>query len=143
MTAVHKPFVFGKRSKENLIGVNPNLVSVVTLALELSPVDFTVTNGLRTKERQLELVRLGKSRTLRSRHLTGHAIDVAAFVHGKISWDWAYYDQIAVAMKNAAKVLGITIEWGGDWESFKDGPHFQLSWKDYPNKPDATGGEQA
>lgn len=127
-----KKFVLGKRSRRNLIGVHPELVGVVEEALEITTVDFAVTDGLRDLERQEELVAKGASKTMRSRHLTGHAVDVAAFVDGKISYDWVYYEEIAKAFKLAAARLGVTIEWGGDWKSFRDGPHFQLSWKEYP-----------
>jgi peptidoglycan L-alanyl-D-glutamate endopeptidase CwlK len=64
--------------------------------------------------------------------LTGHAVDLAALVGGEIRWDWPLYDRLAVAMKGAAKECGVRIEWGGDWTSFKDGPHFQLPWQGYP-----------
>ncbi|ENZ5479592.1 endolysin [Serratia marcescens BIDMC 44] len=124
-------FRFSPRSEKNLQGVNPALVSVVRRALELSPVDFGITEGLRTMERQHEMVRTGKSQTLKSRHLTGHAVDVVAYLGTNISWEWKYYEQIAAAFKQAGKELGTVIEWGGDWKSLKDGPHFQLSVKDF------------
>jgi peptidoglycan L-alanyl-D-glutamate endopeptidase CwlK len=69
---------------------------------------------------------------MRSRHLTGHAVDLGALIGGQVRWDWPLYYKIADAMKRAAKELGIPIEWGGDWQKFKDGPHFQLPWKEYP-----------
>ena len=77
------------------------------------------------------LLRTGKSTTMNSRHLTGHAVDIAPYVKGGISWDWKYYYAMADAMKQAAEELGVALEWGGDWRSFKDGPHFQLSWSKY------------
>lgn len=113
------------RSEKNLVGVHPDLVKVVRKAAELSEVEFIVTEGLRTLERQKELVAKGASQTLNSRHLTGHAVDLAAVVGTEVRWDWPLYDKLAVAMKQAAKELGIDIEWGGDWK-FRDGPHFQL-----------------
>jgi peptidoglycan L-alanyl-D-glutamate endopeptidase CwlK len=125
-------FSFSERSKKNLQGVNPALIAVVRRALELSLVDFGITEGLRTMERQREMVRTGKSQTLKSRHLTGHAVDVVAYLGANISWEWKYYEQIAAAFKQAGKELGTVIEWGGDWKSLKDGPHFQLSVKDFP-----------
>ena len=125
-------FRLGSRSQINLRGINPDLRRVVERAIEITPVDFTVIEGLRTKERQRELVNKGASRTMNSRHLTGHAVDLAAWVDGAISWEWPHYHRIAAAMKQAAAELGIRIEWGGDWKSFKDGPHFQLPFKDYP-----------
>lgn len=120
-------FKLSQRSIDRLNGVHPDLVSVVKLAIERSDVDFMVTEGLRTKERQRELVAAGASKTMNSRHITGHAVDLAAYVNG-IRWDWPLYEKIAKAMKQAAYELNIKIEWGGDWKSFKDGPHFQIPW---------------
>lgn len=120
-------YKLSQRSIERLKGVHPDLVSVVMLAIERTDVDFLVTEGLRTKERQRELVAAGASKTMNSRHITGHAVDLAAYVNG-IRWDWPLYEKIAKAMKQAAYELNIKIEWGGDWKSFKDGPHFQIPW---------------
>lgn len=120
-------FKLSQRSIDRLKGVHPDLVSVVKLAIERSDVDFMVTEGLRSKERQKELVAAGASKTMNSRHITGHAVDLAAYVNG-IRWDWPLYEKIAKAMKQAAYELNIKIEWGGDWKSFKDGPHFQIPW---------------
>lgn len=117
---------FSERSYSKLEGVNPKLIAVATLALKLSPVDFTVTEGLRTVSRQRQLVAEGKSRTMNSKHIVGRAIDVAAIDNGTVSWNFPLYEQIATAFKQAAAQLGVAIEWGGDWASFKDGPHFQL-----------------
>ncbi|EOO9467045.1 M15 family metallopeptidase, partial [Escherichia coli] len=111
---------------KNLEGVKPQLVAVVRRALELSEVDFGITEGLRTKERQKQLVAEGKSQTMNSRHLTGDAVDVVAWGGSQVSWDWPLYEKIAQAFKQAAAELGTAIEWGGDWTSLKDGPHFQL-----------------
>jgi|TARA_R100000084_G_scaffold108987_1_gene73393 peptidoglycan L-alanyl-D-glutamate endopeptidase CwlK len=119
------------RSKERLKGVHPDLVAVVERAIEITEQDFTVLEGLRSKERQKQLYRSGASKTMNSRHLTGHAVDIAPYVEGAVSWDWDYYYPMADAMKEAAKELDVPIEWGGDWKSFKDGPHFQLPWKEY------------
>lgn len=119
------------RSIDKLNGVHADMVKVVKRAIEITSVDFSVTEGLRSIERQKELVAKGASKTMKSRHITGHAIDVAAFIDGKISWDWKYYENIADAMKQAAKEVGVNIEWGGDWVSFKDGPHFQLPHGEY------------
>jgi peptidoglycan L-alanyl-D-glutamate endopeptidase CwlK len=118
------------RSLKNLTGVHPDLVKIVLLAAERA--DFVVTEGVRTTLRQAELVKAGASQTMKSRHLTGHAVDLAALVGGEVRWDWPLYTNLAVAMKSAAQELSIPLEWGGDWKSFKDGPHFQLPWKDYP-----------
>lgn len=125
-------FKFSQRSENNLRGVHPDLVKVVRLALELSPVDFGITEGLRTVERQKQLVAEGKSQTMNSRHISGHAVDVFAYPTPAGSWDWQCYQQISQAFKQAGKNLGIPVEWGGDWKTLKDGPHFQLPYADYP-----------
>jgi peptidoglycan L-alanyl-D-glutamate endopeptidase CwlK len=119
------------RSVQRLAGVHPDLVRVVSRAMELTAVDFIVTEGLRTAARQKALVAAGASQTMKSRHLTGHAIDLAASVKGQVRWDWPLYSKLADAMKAAAKELSVPLEWGGDWK-MKDGPHFQLPWATYP-----------
>jgi peptidoglycan L-alanyl-D-glutamate endopeptidase CwlK len=123
---------FSARSESRLAGVHHDLVRVVRKALTLSPVDFAVIEGLRTTERQAELLKAGASRTMNSRHITGHAIDLAPFIAGSIRWDWPPFHQIAKAMKDAAAAEGVAIVWGGDWRTFKDGPHFELDRKVYP-----------
>lgn len=125
-------YALSERSLRRLEGVHPDLVRVVKRAIEITPVDFAVTEGLRTKEKQEQLVKAGASKTMRSRHLTGHAVDLAAVIGSEARWDWALYPQLANAMKSAANELNVPIEWGGDWVSFKDGPHFQLPWEQYP-----------
>lgn len=125
-------FRLSQRSRAALQGVHPDLVAVVEAAIELTPVDFMVTEGMRTAARQAELVRAGASRTLNSRHLTGHAIDVAAWVDGQVRWDWPLYPRIAEAFKAAAKGRGIPLIWGGDWPRLRDGPHFELDRGAYP-----------
>ena len=125
-------FVFSKRSLRNLEGVHPDLVLVVRRALELTEVDFVVVEGIRTLEKQRQYVESGASRTMNSRHLTGHAVDLIAWVDRTVNWCLVYYEKIAAAMKEAGSELGIPVEWGGDWKGFKDGPHFQLPWKEYP-----------
>ena len=125
-------FVLGAKSKERLKGVHPDLVRVVERAIQTTDVDFTVLEGLRTATRQQQLVKSGASKTMRSRHLTGHAVDLAAVVGGEIRWDWPLYAKIAKAVKQAAADVKVPIEWGGDWRTFKDGPHWQLPWKQYP-----------
>ena len=125
-------FKFSKRSLDNLVGVHKDLIRVANRALSISKIDFVITSGVRTIEEQKKLVASGASRTMRSRHLTGHAIDVAALNKGKVTWDGKYYTPIAEAMKQAAKDLGVHIKWGGDWESFKDMPHFELDREFYP-----------
>ena len=125
-------FQLGPRSKMRLNGVHPDLVKVVERAIEITPVDFTVLEGLRSPERQKTLYEAGASQTLNGRHITGHAVDLGAWVDDQVDWSWPLYYKIARAMKEAAKELKIDIEWGGDWITFKDGPHFQLSRRSYP-----------
>ncbi len=120
------------RSLKRLEGVHDDLVKVVKLASDLSPNVFIVTEGLRTLERQKQLLAAGASQTLRSRHLTGHAVDLAVKVGDEVRWDWPLYRDLAVVMKDAANQLGVPLEWGGDWKSLVDGPHYQLPWKEYP-----------
>lgn len=122
-------YTLGPRSRDNLEGVHTDLQRVVERAIEITDKDFTVIEGLRDIERQRELVNKGKSTTMNSRHLTGHAVDIAPW---PISWDWEYFYPIADAMKQAAEELEVDLEWGGDWKSFPDGPHYQLSRKAYP-----------
>lgn len=121
-------FKLGKKSLKRLEGLHPDLVAVVELAIKRTKVDFTVLEGMRTITRQYKLYDAGASRTLRSRHLTGHAVDLGAWVDGKVDWSWPLYDDIAKAMKESSLELDIGLEWGGDWKTFKDGPHFQLPW---------------
>lgn len=125
-------FALSKKSEDRLTGVHPDLVRVVRRALELSPIDFAVTEGRRTKERQAVLVKDGASRTMNSRHITGHAVDLAPIIGGTISWAWPPFHRLAAAVKQAAAELGVRIVWGGDWVTFKDGPHFELDRKVYP-----------
>jgi len=125
-------FAFGARSRARLTGVHPDLVRVVELALTYSPHDFTITEGLRSVARQRELKAAGASQTMNSRHITGHAIDFAVLVGGKVRWDWPLYGQVAAAFKRAAKELNVPIIWGGDWKSLRDGPHVELDRKRYP-----------
>ena len=122
-------YVLGNKSRRKLHGVHPDLVAVVKRAIEITEQDFTVLEGLRTLERQQQLYNTGKSKTMNSRHLTGHAVDLAPW---PITWDWDHFYPIADAVKQAADELDIPIEWGGDWKSFPDGPHFQLPWAEYP-----------
>ena len=125
-------FKLGERSLSRLQGVHPDLVKVVKRAIELTTIDFTVLEGLRSPERQRQLYEAGASQTLKGRHLTGHAVDLGAWVGDEVRWDWPLYHQIANAMKAAATELGIPIVWGGDWKTFKDGPHFELDRRYYP-----------
>ena len=125
-------FRLSVRSRTRLVGVYPALTAVVEAAILRSPVDFMITEGLRTATRQAALVEAGASRTLRSRHLTGHAVDVAALVEGQVRWDWPLYGKIAQAFKAAAADLKTPLIWGGDWKTLRDGPHFELDRKAFP-----------
>lgn len=125
-----------ERSLRNLEGVHPDLVKVVKRAAEISPVPFVVTEGLRTLERQRALKAAGKSWTLDSRHLTGHAVDVVDA--DNFGYDMPDLTEIAKAMRQAAKELGVPIKWGanvkhgGDFKSVNDSPHFEIDRKAYP-----------
>lgn len=129
--------ILDARAEKSLKGVHPDLVKVARRAAEITSVDFTITCGKRSVAEQKILVAKGASQTMKSRHIPGangfsHAIDLAAKIGKDIRWDWPLYAKLAAAMKQAAKDVGVTIEWGGDWKSFKDGPHFQLPWSKYP-----------
>lgn len=132
---------FSYDPNNRLNGVHPDLVRVVRRASELTTVPFIVTEGVRSVERQRALVAKGASKTMRGRHLTGHAVDLAAFLDlngdgkagaSEVRWDWPLYAKLATAMKQAAAELKVSIQWGGDWKTFKDGPHFELDRKVYP-----------
>ena len=135
-------FRLGKRSRSRLEGVHPDLKAVVELAITLTMLDFTVLEGARSDERQIVLFAVGATSTMNSRHKVkkvedggdgfAHAVDLGAWIDGEVRWDWPLYDKIAACMKLASFELGIEIEWGGDWRSFRDGPHFQLPWATYP-----------
>lgn len=141
-------FKLGKKSRDRLAGVHPDLIRVVERAIELTEVDFTVLEGVRSKVRQEKLVASGASQTMNSRHLTGHAVDLGAFVAGQVRWDWGLYLRIAEAVRTASLELGIPIRWGGTWgllsdlkgditadvlhKRFPDGPHFELDRRKYP-----------
>lgn len=118
--------------------VHPDLVRIVMRASEITGTPFIVTCGIRSLDEQRLLVAKGASKTMRSRHLPGktnglsHAVDLAALIGDKIRWDWPLYSLLAKAMKQSAKELKIPLEWGGDWRTFKDGPHFQLPWSTHP-----------
>ena len=122
-------YKLSQRSMQNLSGVHPDLIAVVKRAIQITEQDFSVIEGVRHINRQRELVAKGASKTMNSRHLTGHAVDLAPY---PVNWDWEYFYPIADAMKAAADELEVDLEWGGDWKSFPDGPHFQLSWESYP-----------
>ncbi len=125
---------YSPRSLKNLEGIHPDLRRVIDRALRESPLDFVVIEGLRTKERQKKLVASGASRTMLSRHITGHAVDLVPIgPNGKAAFDWPLYDRLGPVVKEAAAREGVAIIWGGDWTSFKDGPHFELDRKVYPD----------
>ena len=126
-----------QKSLTKLDGAHPDLARVIKRAAALSSIDFTVLEVLRTVARQKELVAKGASKTMKSRHLPGadgksRAVDIAPLDGGQVSWAWPLYHKLAPIIKQAAKDEGVAIEWGGDWKSFRDGPHWQLTWKDYP-----------
>lgn len=151
-------FRLGLKSKIKLRGVHPDLVAVVERAIQVSAVDFTVLEGLRSVDRQRELVARGASKTMQSRHLSGHAVDLGALLSGSVSWHWSLYEHIAVAVQQAARELKVPIRWGGVWDRhlnelgnihdecaayverriaadksvFTDGPHFELPAGEYP-----------
>ena len=124
------PYKLGTRSLQSLSGVHPDLVAVVKLAITITEQDFTVIEGIRNINRQRELVKAGKSTTMNSRHITGHAVDMVPW---PVDWeDIERFEIMAEAMKLAAEELDIPIVWGGDWKSFYDAPHFELDRKSYP-----------
>jgi peptidoglycan L-alanyl-D-glutamate endopeptidase CwlK len=124
--------VLGARSLSRLEGVHPDLVRVVKRAAEMSNLDFTVLEGVRTIARQRELLKIGATTTLNSRHLTGHAVDLAPIRGKKVYWDWPLYHELAKVVKAAAAAEQVPLQWGGDFRTFKDGPHWELPWKVYP-----------
>jgi peptidoglycan L-alanyl-D-glutamate endopeptidase CwlK len=125
-------FALSQRSKDRLKGVHPDLVKVIEEAIKESPLDFSISEGLRTKERQKVLFDSGKSQTMNSRHITGHAIDFAVIKDGEVTWDFKYYQLVADHIKEVAKKLDVPVIWGGDWKSFRDGPHVELNRSKYP-----------
>jgi peptidoglycan L-alanyl-D-glutamate endopeptidase CwlK len=121
-------YKLGTRSEENLRGVHEALQRIVRRAIQITKQDFTVIEGLRTRERQAQLVKDGFSRTMNSKHLTGRAVDIVPF---PVSANWNNYKaqqwkDIADAMKAAAKEQGVRLVWGGDWRSFVDKPHYEI-----------------
>jgi peptidoglycan L-alanyl-D-glutamate endopeptidase CwlK len=147
------------RCELRLAGVHPDLVRVVRRAAEGGAM-FRVTEGLRTPERQAELVAKGASQTMNSRHLTGRAVDLAPLVDNNVSWDWKHFFPMADAVAAAARAEGVPLIWGGAWgrlvqdwpkggaeaakdayvaerraarrKPFLDGPHFELPAGSYP-----------
>ena len=149
-------YKLSQRSLDRLEGVKPELVDVVKRAIELTKIDFGVTEGLRTEERQRQLVESGASQTMKSKHIIGDAVDLMAYVDGRGCWELCVYDEIADAMKVAAIEEGVILRWGAawhiddisDWEGtmeeamnsyvdlrrsqgrrpFIDAPHFELNY---------------
>jgi peptidoglycan LD-endopeptidase CwlK len=148
-------FKLSNRSKKNLEGVDDRLVAVVEYAIEVTKVDFAVIEGIRTTQRQRELVASGASQTMNSKHIDGHAVDLMAYIGNRASWELNLYDDIADAVKLAAIEVGVPIKWGAAWHipdirswdgtmqdaldgytdlrrsqgrrAFIDGPHFEIS----------------
>lgn len=108
-------FRLSKRSLDNLEGVDFRLIDCVLHAIKITTVDFGVIEGVRTRERQAELVASGASRTMNSKHLTGHAVDLMAYIGSRESWELNLYDEIAEAMREAARVYDVPLRWGGAW----------------------------
>ena len=149
-------YTLGQRSMKRLRGAQPALRRVVQYAIMVTSVDFTVLEVVRSTERQRKLFATRATRTMNSRHLTGHAVDLGAYVDRTIRWDWPLYFDIAEAMKRASEAEDVELVWGGAWDqvltgndltpiemnrqyilsnnSFPDGPHFELSWRKYPKK---------
>jgi peptidoglycan L-alanyl-D-glutamate endopeptidase CwlK len=152
-------FKLGKRSLDELQGVHPELVAVVQRAIEITAQDFAVHDGIRTAAEQQRLVAAGASKTLDSRHLTGHAVDLVPVINGKLRWEWEPIYVIADAVRVAAREKGTPLRWGGAWDvdftastastedlvseyvarrraaglrAFIDGPHFELPAARYP-----------
>lgn len=147
-------FELSQRSLSRLEGVDERLVKVVCRAIELTDTDFGVIEGVRTVEKQKELVAKGASQTMKSKHLDGLAVDLMAYVGGRGCWEINVYDNIADAMKKAAEEEGVQVRWGAAWHindlrewegtmedamndyidtrrsegrrPFIDGPHFEL-----------------
>lgn len=130
---------YSQRSLNNLRGIHPDLRRVIDRALQDSPLDFVVIEGLRSVERQKQLVASGASRTMNSRHITGHAVDLMPIGPNGPAFDWPLYDQLGPAVKEAAEKEGVALDWGGDWKSFRDGPHFELDRAVYDENDWVTG----
>lgn len=129
--------ILSEKSLAKLTLAHPDLERVIQRAAALSSIDFTVLEVARTLARQKDLVAKGASKTMKSRHLPGadgksRAVDIAPLDGGQVSWAWPLYHKLAPFIKQAAKECGVPIEWGGDWRTFKDGPHWQLPWGAYP-----------
>ena len=127
--------------EKHLKKVHPDLARVIRRAADIWPHKdqvFFITCSTRTLAEQKKLIAAGASRTLRSRHLPGktnklsHAVDLAVRMGKTVKWDEPLFVQMSKTIKAAAKAEGVTIEWGGDWKTFSDKPHYQLPWAKYP-----------
>ena len=146
-------FKLGNESLKELEGVHPDLVAIVKRAIEITVQDFSVHDGIRTLDEQRQLVARGASKTLNSRHITGHAVDLVPYISGKLRWEWDPIYDIAEAVRMAARERDVPIRWGGAWDvvlteaddspedlvadyvarrkragkkAFIDGPHYEL-----------------
>ena len=125
-------YKLSQRSLDRMDGVHPDLIAVVKRAIELTPFDFGITEGVRTLDRQQELLKTGKSTTLKSRHLiqddgNSHAIDFVVYVDGSVTWEVSYYRKVVQAFVTAAIEKGVQINSGVLWRTFVDGPHIELN----------------
>jgi peptidoglycan L-alanyl-D-glutamate endopeptidase CwlK len=129
-------FKLSRKSKERLRGVHPDLIRVVERAIEIAPLDFGVSCGIRTDAEQYTAVKSGASTTMKSKHLVqpdtwGHAVDLFVLVDGEVTWEHKHFRKVVQSMFTAAIELGVQIEAGALWRDFVDSPHFQLSSKYY------------
>lgn len=108
-------YILSERSRGNLMRVDKKLVDVVKTAIQVTTVDFGVIQGIRTIEEQKILVEKGASRTMKSKHIEGLAVDLMAYINGRGSWELNLYDNIADAMKKAALENEVAIRWGAAW----------------------------
>jgi peptidoglycan L-alanyl-D-glutamate endopeptidase CwlK len=129
---------------DRLIGVHPLLEQCVKQAILLAKVDFTVVEGIRSWQKQREYFLAGKSKTMKSRHLTGHAVDLMPYGDfdgdgdKEGSWELKHFYPLNDAMQQAASNLGIKVTWGGSWSSFVDAPHFEIDPVKYPYPKEAA-----
>ena len=125
-------YVLSERSLGKLDGIHPDLADVIKRAIEITESNLGVSEGRKELATQEEYVAKGATTTMKSRHLTGHAMDIYTYVGGMARWEMPLYEKLAAAVKQSAYECKTPVEWGGDWTSFKDGPHFQLPWGEYP-----------
>jgi peptidoglycan L-alanyl-D-glutamate endopeptidase CwlK len=130
---------YSTRSLKSLEGIHPDLRRVIDRALQDSPVDFIVIEGVRSRARQSQLVVSGASQTMDSRHLTGHAVDLLPIGPNGPEFAWPLYNKLGPAVEAAAKAEGVEITWGGRWAKFRDGPHVELKRDVYPASEWTTG----